>query len=79
MRKSGLLDGKQAIKDFLCNASDYMLNKWVGDGMPVRIDCGRWYAHTDNLEDFFRFYTKIRQKSPVLDDVKSNNPEITPK
>jgi hypothetical protein len=85
--KSGILDGKDEISRFLGNASDYKLSKWISAGMPVRIEDGRWLAHKDNLEEFFRRYTRINSKNMALDDfsttpkniVKKNNSQITPK
>ena len=62
MHSSGLLDGKNEISEFLNGASDYKLKKYVAAGMPVLIDEGRWLAHRDNLEDFFRAYTRKRAK-----------------
>jgi len=60
MSETGLLDGKQEISDYLKGASDYKLKKWVADGMPVLVDNGRWTAHKQNLEDFFKAYTRKR-------------------
>lgn len=54
--KHGLLDGKQEIMDFL-GCSEHKLMKYIRAGMPVRIDEGRWLAHTWNIDLFFREYT----------------------
>ncbi len=59
MEVSGLLDGKEAIRKFLNGMSDYKMAKLIAVGMPVLIDDGRWLAHKDNLEDFFRKYTRV--------------------
>lgn len=64
--RSGLLDGKDEIRKFLRNASDYKLRKWIQAGMPVLIDDGRWLAHQDNLEDFFRKYTRVNSRDRIL-------------
>jgi hypothetical protein len=62
-RRSGILDGKDEISAFLGGASDYKLTRWVKLGMPVLIDDGRWLAHIDNIEDFFRKYTRVDSRS----------------
>ena len=82
MDRTGLLDGKGEISKYLNNASDYKLRKWIEAGMPVLIEDGRWYAHRENLEMFFRFYTKRKYKGvfdPAETPVKKNNTQITPK
>ncbi len=61
--KTGLLDGKDEIRDFLNGASDHKLKKYVEAGMPVRIVDGKWYAHIENIEAFFRTWTRIRTKT----------------
>lgn len=58
MTHTGLLDGKGEISKFLNNASDYKLKKYVAAGMPVLIEDGRWLAHRENIEDFFKKYTR---------------------
>jgi len=80
--KSGLLDGKEAIRDFIGTPSDYMLRKWVKAGMPVRLEDGRWLAHKENLDDFFKKYTRVDSRNADFLDsnahqkklVKQNNP-----
>lgn len=63
---SGLLDGKDKIQEFL-GVSEYMLNKFLAAGMPVLIDNNRWLAHADNLEDFFRKYTRVDSRSKAIE------------
>lgn len=63
---SGILDSKDKISEFLGNASDYMLKKYVSAGMPVRIEDGRWLAHIDNIEEFFRAYTRVDSRTKSL-------------
>ena len=67
---TGLIYGKNEISAYLNNASDYLLKKWVREGMPVLIEDGRWLAHKENLEDFFRHYTRRRVKAEMMDDEK---------
>ena len=60
MVRSGLLDGKDEIREFLNGARDKKLKKYLAAGMPVLIEEGRWLAHKDNIEDFFKKYTRKR-------------------
>ncbi len=57
MDKTGLLVGKKAIQAFLDDASEHALARYVKKGMPVMIENGRWLAHKENLEEFFKTYT----------------------
>jgi len=66
--RCGILYGKEAVRTFLKNPSDYMLKKYLAAGMPVRIESGNWLAHQDNLDDFFKHYT--RKKSRVNDELQ---------
>lgn len=61
-RRSGLLEGREEIRKFL-GVSDYALKRFIAAGMPVLIEGTRWLAHEDNLEDFFRKYTRVDSRS----------------
>lgn len=64
--KSGLLDGKQEIADFLGGAGDKKLRKYIEAGMPVLIEeGGRWLAHKENIEEFFKHYTRKKASMPL--------------
>ena len=63
--RSGLMTSKEEVRGFLNNASDYALKKFLLAGMPVRIEGGKWLAHKENIEDFFKHYTRTKAK---LDD-----------
>lgn len=65
-KSSGLLDGKDKIQEYL-GVSEYMLNKFLAAGMPVLIDGNRWLAHVDNLEDFFRTYTRVDSRLKAIE------------
>ncbi|PID40288.1 MAG: hypothetical protein CR984_04010 [Proteobacteria bacterium] len=67
-RADWLLDGREEIRDYLNDASDYKLRKWVADGMPVRIEGNSWTAHVCNLDDWFRVYTRQRGCIEVYDE-----------
>jgi len=74
-RSQKILLSKTQIKDYL-GITDYLFRKYLENGMPARVEDGRWMAHADNLEAFFREYTiprKSRRKNPV----KKNNPQKT--
>ena len=58
MQVSGLLDGKKEISDFLNGAGEKKLLKYIKSGMPVLIEDGRWLAHKENIEEFFKHYTR---------------------
>jgi hypothetical protein len=61
--KSGLLYGKEEVRKFLNDASDYKLKKYIDAGMPVRIEEGNvWVAHAENIEDFFKQYTRVNSR-----------------
>ena len=68
LRRSGLLDGREAVRKFLGGVSDYKLNKWIKAGMPILIDEGRWLAHTENIEDFFKTYTRVDSRNKISID-----------
>ncbi len=71
---TGLLIGKKRISEYLDDASDHLLKKWIEKGMPVLIEDGRWMAHRENLEDFFKAYTRKRANlSQVETPVKENS------
>lgn len=57
--------GKDTIRAFLDDASDYMLKKYLEWGMPVVIEDGRWMAHRDNIEEFFKAYTRKKVNGPI--------------
>lgn len=62
--KSGILDGRAAVCEFLHGASVQKIKKWVAAGMPVLMDGHSWLAHRDNIEEFFRAYTRPNPKNP---------------
>ncbi len=68
MNRSGLLDGKNEISEFLGGAGEGKLKKYLKAGLPVLIENGRWLAHKDNIEEFFKTYTqrKAKKKSGIM-------------
>lgn len=57
-----VLIGKKAIKDYLGLNSDESFQKWIEKGMPALCEDKRWYAHKENLDNFFRAITNIQIK-----------------
>jgi len=55
--QSGLLEGKEAIREYLKGVGNRKLKKFIEAGLPVRIEGGRWYAHKVNVEKFLLDYT----------------------
>jgi hypothetical protein len=47
---------------YIGNASDYIFKKYIKMGMPARYEDNRWIAHTDNIDEFFRQYTKVSMR-----------------
>jgi len=58
--KCGILDGKKEIRAFLNDPGEWKLKKYLLAGMPVLIEDGRWLAHKENIEEFFKHYTRKR-------------------
>ncbi len=54
-----VLIGAKSIMAYL-ELSRPMFHKFVEMGMPATVIGKRWYAHTDNLDDFFRKLTFVR-------------------
>jgi hypothetical protein len=60
-----VLSSKEMIKEYLSHitgeaCSDYMFKKYVDKGLLARYEDGRWYAHTVNIDEFFKFWTRIQ-------------------
>lgn len=49
--------------------------KFVKMGMPVLYVDGRCYAHTDNIDEFFRVLTRQPAKNIPDDVLNSDDPE----
>jgi len=59
--KSKILIGAQAVQDYL-QISRPTFEKFVAKGMPAVVIDNRWYAHTDNLDEYFRQMTRFCMK-----------------
>lgn len=60
-----LLTSKDEIKTYLGNISDYLFKKYIEKGMPARYEDNRWLAYTDNIDEFFKAYTKISMRKII--------------
>jgi len=62
MTDCGLLDGRDEISAFLNGAGVKKLNRWRAAGMPIRTENGRWLAHKENIDEWFKHYTRLKKK-----------------
>lgn len=60
-----ILGSKDEIKAYLGIASDQLFQKYVERGLPARYEDRRWVAHTDNLDDFMKAYTRVSMKNVI--------------
>lgn len=58
MEKNGsrILIGLNDILDYI-KISKPMFYQFIEMGLPARVINNRWYAHKDNIDEFFRQYT----------------------
>jgi hypothetical protein len=82
MTSKKILTSKQEIMSYVGNASDYLFKKYIALGMPARFEDSRWFAHVDNIEEWFKQYTRVSMRKmlaniPDETHVKQNNPQIT--
>lgn len=57
-----ILTSRQEIMDYL-GISKAMYLKFVKSGMPVLYIDGRCYAHTENIDEYFRAITRSSAKN----------------
>lgn len=70
MAKSpSILTSKEEIMEYI-GCGERLLNQYASMGLPVLSIMGRWIAHTDNIDQFFRVITRRR-----LTDPQEENPE----
>lgn len=69
-----LLTNKHAIQEYIQSLStsnepctDYMFKKYVERGFPARFEDNRWLAHKDNIDEFFKTYTRVSMKNAIKD------------
>jgi len=52
--------------------TEYLFKKYVERGLPARYEDKRWIAHADNIDEYFRIYTRVSMKSilnQIPDDI----------
>ena len=64
--KSKILIGCDAIMAYI-GVSRPLFKEFVEKGMPARLINNRWYAHADNLDEFFKRLTFYKEKNPPDD------------
>lgn len=57
-----LLLCKEDIMAYI-HCSRSMFKTWIKRGLPARNDDGRWCAHTDNIDEFLKEWTKPEVKA----------------
>ncbi len=69
-----ILTSRQEIMDY-AGISRFLYLKFIRMGMPVLYIDGRCYAHTDNINEFFRVITKSNAKN-LPDEVITGEAEL---
>lgn len=64
-----LLVGKKEITDYL-QIGGPMFYEFIKMGMPARVINSRWYAHTDNLDEYFRVYTRVNSSGVAVEEAE---------
>jgi len=64
--KKKILIGCDAIVTYI-GVSRPLFYEFVKKGMPARLLNGRWFAHTDNLDEYFKKLTYYHEKNPPDD------------
>jgi len=57
-----ILIGRDNIKSFIGITSNELFQQFITSGMPAKLINGRWYAHKDNVELYFKNITNIKNK-----------------
>jgi hypothetical protein len=64
-KNSEILIGLAEITEYL-GVTTNTFKKLVEKGLPATVIDGKWYAHTDNIKEYFKRATLIRSK--VIDE-----------
>jgi membrane protease subunit (stomatin/prohibitin family) len=62
-----ILTSKEEIMEYI-GCSKHLLQQYISMGLPVLSLNGRWIAHTDNVDQFFRAITRRRLTDPLEQD-----------
>lgn len=63
-----ILINEAAICEYIGITSGKLFRELLRKGLPARQINGRWYAHAENIDDFFKRFTKVRNKSENIDE-----------
>ena len=66
-----ILNSKQEIMSYIGAGSDHTFNKYITAGMLARFEDNRWVAHADNIDDWFKQYTRVSMRK-VMKDIPVN-------
>jgi hypothetical protein len=69
MTQKRFLIGSKEIRAYVGVDSWTLFKDLLLQGLPARIFNGRWYAHTENIDDFLRGWTRFRNKT-VADETE---------
>lgn len=70
-QNSKLLTSKDEIKTYLGNISDYLFKKYIEKGMPARYEDNRWLAYSENIDEFFKTYTRVSMRK-IINEIPEN-------
>ena len=57
-RSNKILRTKKEIMVYLDISSEEIFRRFIKQGLPAVVIDGRWYAHAENLDDFFKVKTR---------------------
>lgn len=57
-----IIVGRKAIMDYLNIASKDLFQFFIKNGLPAELINNRWWAHADNLDDYFKHITRVSRK-----------------
>jgi len=63
----GILTSKEEIMEYI-GCGERLLAQYVSMGLPILSIMGRWVAHADNIDQFFRAITRRRLTDPLEQD-----------
>jgi hypothetical protein len=66
--KKPILIGETAICDYIGISKGTLFRALLKKGLPARQINSRWYAHAENIDDFFRKFTKVRNRAESIPD-----------
>lgn len=70
-KNENLLASKEEIKAYLGDITDYLFAKYIKLGMPARYEDKRWIAHAENIDEFFKTYTRVSMRK-IINEIPEN-------